>query len=95
MPLQPLLTLDEAARQLGVPKGSLKSAAERHGLLVRMGRAVRIDPNTIEELFEKCRENPKVPASIGERTSRSGSFVTPDAQTYQPALATAAMLKRH
>ena len=32
-----LITIEEAAAELGVPKGSLRTAAERHGLLVRMG----------------------------------------------------------
>ena len=42
-----LLTIDEAAEQLGVPRGSLRAAAEEHGYLVRMGRSVRIDPNDL------------------------------------------------
>ena len=42
-----LLTIDEAANELGVPAGSLRRAAERHGFLVRMGRAIRIDPNDL------------------------------------------------
>ena len=42
-----LFTLDEAATQLGVPRASLRVAAEEYGFLVRMGRAVRIDPDTL------------------------------------------------
>ena len=35
-----LLTIHEAAAELGVPKGSLETAAaEQHGFLVCMGRA--------------------------------------------------------
>ena len=42
-----LLTIDEAAERLGVPRASLRSAAQEHGYLVRMGRAVRIDPDKL------------------------------------------------
>ena len=54
-----LLTLDEAAAELGVPPGSLRGAAQRHGLLVRMGRAVRIDPDDLPELIDRCRDQPR------------------------------------
>ena len=47
-----LLTIDEAAAELGVRPGSLRGAAERFGLLVKMGRSVRIDPNDISELIQ-------------------------------------------
>ena len=39
-----LLTLDEATERVGVPKRGLRIEAERRGLLVKIGRAVRIDP---------------------------------------------------
>lgn len=47
-----LAKIHEAAEELGVPKGSLRMAADRLGLLVRMGRAVRIDRNSYEELIK-------------------------------------------
>ena len=47
-----LLTIDEAANELGVPAGSLRRAAERHGFLVRMGRAIRIDADTLGKVWE-------------------------------------------
>ncbi len=53
-----LLTIDEAAAELGVPPGSLRTAAEKHGFLVMMGRARRIDPSTLPELIRKCRNEP-------------------------------------
>ncbi|MFN3145287.1 MAG: helix-turn-helix domain-containing protein [Paracoccaceae bacterium] len=91
--MQPLLKIEEAARRLGVPKASLRTAAEKHGLLVRMGRAVRIDPNDIERLIEKCRDKPQGRASTGEKTRAFGSSETPDDLTVQRARATAARLK--
>lgn len=33
-----LCIIDEAASDLGIPKASLRTAAEEHGYLVRMGR---------------------------------------------------------
>ena len=43
-----LLKLREAAEQLGVPMTALRNAAEKHGLLVRMGaRTVRIDQDSL------------------------------------------------
>ena len=80
-----LLTLDEAATELGVPRASLRSAAERHGFLVRMGRALRIDPETVPELIEKCRSKPRVPAGTGEarETTTSGTKAASSSQRAQ------------
>lgn len=89
-----LVTIDVAARELGVPKGSLRAAAEQHGLLVYIGRAVRIDRNSYGELIEKCRAKPQEQGSISVRTRVSSTSVTQDAPTVQPALDTAMMLKR-
>ncbi len=63
-----LLSIPEAARALGVPKESLRRAADTHGKTIRMGRAVRLHPDDLEELIELCRVVPKVPACIGERS---------------------------
>jgi excisionase family DNA binding protein len=93
--VRPLLTIEEAAAKLNVPKQSLRSAAQAHGMLVKMGRAVRIDPDQLKELIDKCRENPRDRASTGGETRKSGSSGTPGGPTYRPALETAAMLKRH
>ena len=88
-----LLTLDEAAADLGVPRASLRVAAERHGYLVRMGRALRIDPNDIPELVEKCREPQKAPASTAGPTTAATSSATTAGQSQQ-ALEIAETLKR-
>ena len=90
--MQRLLTIAEAAGLLGVPKDSLRSAAKQHRLLVRMGRAIRIDPNDIPELIRKCQETPKVHASTDDRVmAASISEKAPD--SCQRALETAAKLK--
>lgn len=51
--LPSLAPLEEAAQELGVPKGSLCTAAEEHGFIVRMGRAVHIGRNDFQTLVEK------------------------------------------
>ena len=88
-----LLRIEEAAAELGVPQGSLEGAAKRHGLLVKMGRAVRIDPNDLPELIKRCQDQPKDRVSTAAVTPDSGSFVTPDVGSAQRALETAERLK--
>ena len=87
-----LLTLDEAATELGVPVASLRRAAERHGFLVRVGRALRIDPNTLPELIERCREQPSPPVSTNAQMADSISVTADD--SCQRALETAERLKK-
>lgn len=88
-----LLTLDEAAAELGVSKLGLRREAERHGFLVRMGRALRIDPATLPELVERCRDAPRAHACTS--TARGGftTSATMDDSSEQ-ALAIAEKLKR-
>ena len=88
-----LLTIEQAAESLGVPKGSLLSAARRHGLLVKMGRASRIEEQSLRELIEKCRESAREPASNGGGTEASTTSGTAR-DDVQRALATAERLKR-
>ena len=91
-----LLTIDEAADQLGVPAGSLETAARRHGFLVKMGRATRIDPDTLGELIKLCRENPQArdstsaPLKGGEPVILSSAMAD---NSCQRALATAEKLR--
>jgi len=73
-----LLKIEDAAKMIGVPPGSLRRAAEKHGLLVRMGRTLRIDPRTFEELFEKCRNKPRDHESTGAPTASTTSATTTD-----------------
>ena len=49
-----LLTIEAAAAELGVPCKSLRTAAEAHGYLIRMGRAIRLDREQLPELLRKC-----------------------------------------
>ena len=88
-----LLTLDEAATELGVPKASLRAAAEHHGLLVKFGKTVRFDPATIPEIIKLCRENPKVPASTCTRSASSFTSATAH-DSLERAQETAEKLKR-
>ena len=54
-----LLPISEAAALLDVPEKSLLREAEKHGHLVRMGRALRILESELGELIDKCRSQPK------------------------------------
>lgn len=91
-----LLTFDEAAAALNVPVGSLRSAADEHGLTIRMGRAVRLDPNSLEELIDLCRVEPKARPSTGETVKMarpSGKHETPRSHQSRPAQIAAQKLK--
>lgn len=88
-----LLTVEQAARQMNIPAAALRREADRHGLLVRFGRAVRIDPQTMPELIEKCRNAPKARASTGTPPRKNGSFETLADQKLQQARQSAQMLK--
>lgn len=87
-----LLSIPEAARELGVPKESLRRAADDHGMTIRVGRAVRLHPNDLEELIELCRVAPRVRASTGARQEQSGKSETA-APAFRPAQAAAQKLK--
>ncbi|WP_122073718.1 hypothetical protein [Pseudophaeobacter sp. EL27] len=89
-----LATLDEAAKELGIPKASLRSAAESHGFLVRMGREIRIDRNDFKPLVKKYQNQAKAPASINSSIARSGTSATPASPTGQRAAQAASKLKK-
>jgi len=91
--VQALMKIEEAAKVLGVPKGSLRTAAKMHGFIVRMGRAERIDPTCFPELIKRCQDKPKEPAFISAPTGVSGSSATQGVRIVQPALEIAAKLK--
>ena len=88
-----LLTIDEAAAELGVPPGSLRTAAEKHGFLVMMGRARRIDPSTIPELIRKCRNEPVTRDRDDSHTLGARASGTTAQDGTQRALESAAKLK--
>lgn len=89
-----LLTIDAAAAELGVPVRSLRTVAEHHGYLVRMGRAIRIEKSRLGELIQKCRDPQKDRDSTNSRTARTGTSETPDAQINQRAASAAQKLKK-
>lgn len=89
-----LRTLDEAASELRVPKASLRTAAEKHGLLVLMGRAIRIDRNDYGRLVKKCQDQARAQGSTSTQAARNGSSSTPDNDTAQRAAQTAQKLKK-
>lgn len=89
-----LWTLDRAAREINVPAAALRKEADRHGLLVRFGRSVRIDPETIPELVKRCRSAPKAPVSTGTTPKANGSYETLADQKLQQAQQSAQMLKK-
>lgn len=91
---RPLLKVEEAAKELGVPKAGLRTAAEKLGLLIYMGRSPRIDPNNYEELIKGCQGKPLEQGSTCEKTRASSSSETPDTPTNQQAREIAAMLKK-
>lgn len=94
--MAPLLSFQEAAKQLNVPTESLRRVADAHGKTIRMGRALRLHPNDLEELIDLCRVEPKGPASTGTNDKddhRSGKSETPATCESRPALTAAQRLK--
>lgn len=91
-----LLKVEEAANMLGVPVASLRTVADNHGKTIRMGRAVRLHPDDIEELVSLCRVEPKGRASTGakEATGRpSGKSAIQASPPSRPAQTAAMKLK--
>lgn len=91
---QLLTTVEDAAQILGVPTASLRTAAETHGFLVRMGRAIRIERDRLPELLKKCRDQPKEQGSTNSNTARTGTSGTQASPTVQRAAQAASKLKK-
>lgn len=91
--LPPLATLPEAARELGVPVGSLRREAERLGFLVRVGRSLRIARADYQGIITACRESARAPASSSGATA-AGISATPAGCSLARAHETAERLKR-
>ena len=90
-----LLTIAKAAAELGVPQGSLVAAARKHGLIVKMGRARRIDPNDFPELIKQCQDQPQDHGCIAAKTAAVTTLsATPEAESSRRALAAAKKLKK-
>jgi hypothetical protein len=92
--MQQLCTIEQAARELGVPVTSLRSSAEKHGFIVRMGRAIRLDRNQLQELIKKCQGQPKGQGSTNSNTVQTGSSATQGNPTVQRAAQAAQRLKK-
>ena len=75
-----LVSIEVAAAELGVPKQGLRAAAARAGMLIYIGRAIRIDRNTYGELIEACRAKPQEQGSTNARIPGSSSSATPVAR---------------
>lgn len=71
-----LLTIEEAAAELGVSKRGLRAEAERHGYIVRIGRKPLLDAAQLGELVDKCRDQAREPASGGRATGATGTSAT-------------------
>lgn len=91
--LAPLCEIKDAALALGIPPASLRSAAEHHGYIVRMGRAIRLERDRLNELVKKCRDKPREQDSINSPTVRTGISETRGSQTAARAANAVEMLK--
>ena len=89
-----LCKIEEAAAELGVPVSGLKTAAETHGFIVKMGRAIRLERDRLPELIKKCRDQPKGQGSTSSNTDPTGTSETRDSRTAQRATQAANKLKR-
>lgn len=67
-----LLRIEEAAKILDVPAEGLRKAADYHGLTLVIGRSVRLHPDDLGTLIEKCRVEPKARASRGAKEDQNG-----------------------
>lgn len=92
-----LLRFEDAAKMLDVPAPALRKVADQYGLTVIIGRAVRLHPDDLGRLIEKCRVEPRDRAcsgateiQAGHRSGKSGT----GQRACPPALTTAKMLKK-
>lgn len=92
--LPPVPAIEDVAAALGLPKASLRAAAEEHGYLVRVGRAVRMDKGRIQELIDKCRVQPKEQGSTNTSTRHTGTSQTQGKPHAARAAQAAKMLKK-
>lgn len=89
-----LCRIEDAAEELGVPRASLRTAAENHGFIVRMGRAIRLERDRLPELLKKCRDQPKEQGSTSSSTARTGTSAIRGNPTAQRAAQAATKLKK-
>lgn len=92
--MQNLCTVEDAARELGVPATGLRTEAKRHGYIIKIGRAIRLDRNQLGELLLKCQGQPKGQGSTNSNTARTGLSATRANPTGQRAAQAAQRLKK-
>jgi hypothetical protein len=92
--LPPLCSIQQAAQTLGVPRASLRSAAETHGYIVRMGRAVLLESDRLSDLVKKCRDPQKEHVSTNSNIVRAGTSGTQANPTKARAMNAAKTLKK-
>lgn len=51
-----LISLQDAAKRLNVPAHSLRRAADRHGMLIKIGGLVRVEADRLPALIDQCRQ---------------------------------------
>ena len=91
---QALLKIEQAAKELGVPVQSLKTAAQEHGYLVKMGRALRLERDRLDELVKKCRVQAREQGSTSSNTAHTGTSGTRASATAPRAAQAAQKLKK-
>lgn len=77
-----LLRIEAAAEKLDLPAKSLRDVAEEHGLLIRVGRALRLHPEDLEMLIELCR----VPAKVSVSTPAPATAENSSSSTVRPSV---------
>lgn len=76
-----LLTFEQAAAELNVPKEALRAAADQHNKTIRIGRALRLDTDDLRELVRLCQGKPKALASSGETAAKQAGNPTGKSET--------------
>lgn len=92
-----LLRFEDAAKILDVPAPALRKVADEHGLTVIIGRAVRLHPDDLGKLIEKCRVKQRAQGYSGSTEAHTVETRIGKSGTAQracpPALTAAKMLK--
>ena len=71
----PLLTIDQAAEQLGMSRGYVKKVIRESKLrTVRLGRAVRVEPSDFQDFIDRHKST--VDDSVDAVSHRGGSPVS-------------------
>ena len=88
------VSLKEVAMQEGLGIKALEKIATEHGYLIKVGSQKKLFIQEIEELFDKCRVNPKGRGSINSSTEANGISETRAGPTDQRVSKTLNKLKK-